>query len=453
MNIDVLVAEIGSTTTLVNAFAGINTDEPRFIGQGQAPTSVLEGDVRIGLEGAVEDLKNRLGLDKIEYGEMLATSSAAGGLRMCVHGLVYDMTVKAAQAAALGAGAIVTMATAGKMSEYDIEDLVASRPNLILLAGGTDYGERETALYNAARIAETRLKAPVIYAGNVQNQRAVMDIFKKAGVSCTVTENVYPKLDKLNIEPARKIIHKVFEEHIIKDQGMEHIRDMVTGSIMPTPGAVMEAVQLIYNEIGDVVAVDIGGATTDVHSVTGGSEEIGILMTSPEPFAKRTVEGDLGLYVNAKNLIERIGESALQNELGIDMEAVMANYLPIPKTEGQFKLTERLCREAGLVALERHAGALRYIYTPSGRKTVAEGKDLTAVKTIIGTGGALTRLPHREQLLRALADCNATGMMLYPKPSKIRLLFDDDYIMASLGVMSKHYPEAALKLMKRSLNI
>ena len=453
MNIDVLVAEIGSTTTLVNAFAGINTDEPRFIGQGQAPTSVLEGDVRIGLEGAVEDLKNRLGLDKIEYGEMLATSSAAGGLRMCVHGLVYDMTVKAAQTAALGAGAIVTMATAGKMSEYDIEDLVASRPNLILLAGGTDYGERETALYNAARIAETRLKAPVIYAGNVQNQRAVMDIFKKAGVSCTVTENVYPKLDKLNIEPARKIIHKVFEEHIIKAPGMEHIRDMVTGSIMPTPGAVMEAVQLIYNEIGDVVAVDIGGATTDVHSVTGGSEEIGILMTSPEPFAKRTVEGDLGLYVNAKNLIERIGESALQNELGIDMEAVMANYLPIPKTEGQFKLTERLCREAGLVALERHAGALRYIYTPSGRKTVAEGKDLTAVKTIIGTGGALTRLPHREQLLRALADCNATGMMLYPKPSKIRLLFDDDYIMASLGVMSKHYPEAALKLMKRSLNI
>lgn len=453
MNIDVLVAEIGSTTTLVNAFAGINTDEPRFIGQAQAPTSVLEGDVRIGLEGAVEDLKNRLGLDKIEYGEMLATSSAAGGLRMCVHGLVYDMTVKAAQAAALGAGAIVTMATAGKMSEYDIEDLVASRPNLILLAGGTDYGERETALYNAARIAETRLKAPVIYAGNVQNQRAVMDIFKKAGVSCTVTENVYPKLDKLNIEPARKIIHKVFEEHIIKAPGMEHIRDMVTGSIMPTPGAVMEAVQLIYNEIGDVVAVDIGGATTDVHSVTGGSEEIGILMTSPEPFAKRTVEGDLGLYVNAKNLIERIGESALQNELGIDMEAVMANYLPIPKTEGQFKLTERLCREAGLVALERHAGALRYIYTPSGRKTVAEGKDLTAVKTIIGTGGALTRLPHREQLLRALADCNATGMMLYPKPSKIRLLFDDDYIMASLGVMSKHYPEAALKLMKRSLNI
>lgn len=452
MKIDVLVAEIGSTTTLINAFNGIKSGEPRFIGQGQAPTSVLEGDVRIGLNGAVNDLAKKLG-ENIEYEEMLATSSAAGGLRMCVHGLVYDMTVKAAEAAALGAGAIVTMATAGKLSNYDIEDLIAARPNLILLAGGTDYGEKETALYNAKRIAESGVKAPIIYAGNVQNRRAVEDIFAKAEMSCTITENVYPKLDKLNIEPARRIIHRVFEEHIIKAPGMEHIRDMVTGSIMPTPGAVMEAVQLIYNEIGDVVAVDIGGATTDVHSVTGGSEEIGILLTSPEPFAKRTVEGDLGLYINAKNLVERIGRAALEAELKIDMDATMANYLPIPETQEQFALTERLCLEAGRAAIERHAGALRYVYTPAGRRTIAEGKDLTAVKTIIGTGGALTRLPHRETLLRSLADMNATGMMLYPKAGKLRTLFDNDYIMASLGVLSKHYGDAALLLLKHSLGI
>ena len=72
MKADVLVAEIGSTTTLINAFCGIRSGEPKFIGQGQAPTSVLEGDVRIGLNGAIEDLKANLGADKIEYGEMLA---------------------------------------------------------------------------------------------------------------------------------------------------------------------------------------------------------------------------------------------------------------------------------------------------------------------------------------------------------------------------------------------
>lgn len=453
MHIDVLVAEIGSTTTLVNAFAGIHGDEPCFVGQGCAPTSVLAGDVRVGLKGATDDLRAKMGWDELTYDEMLATSSAAGGLRMCVHGLVYDMTVRAAQAAALGAGAIIKLATAGKLSDYDIDDIAAVKPNLILLAGGTDYGERETALFNAKAIAESGIHAPVIYAGNVQNRRAVEDIFQKAGIPCSVTENVYPKLDKLNIEPARKIIHAVFEEHIVKAPGMEHIRDMVTGSIIPTPGAVMEASQLLYNDIGDLAVIDIGGATTDVHSVTGGSDEIATLQTSPEPFAKRTVEGDLGLYINAKNVIDMIGEDRLQNELKLDIKAVMADYKPIPETKEQFILTERLCREAGIRAVERHAGALRYLYTPSGRRTIAEGKDLTAVKTIIGTGGALTRLPHRAELLRAIADCNTTGMMLYPKPGDLRLLFDDEYIMASLGVLSKHYPEAALKLLRHSLAI
>ena len=201
------------------------------------------------------------------------------------------------------------------------------------------------------------------------------------------------------------------------------------------------------------MVVDIGGATTDVHSVTNGSDEIASIQTRPEPFAKRTVEGDLGLYVNAKNLVAMLGEEALSRELSLDVPAVMKHYRPIPDTEEQFRLTQRLCREAGVRALTRHAGALRYIYTPSGRKTVAEGKDLTQAKYIVGTGGALTRLPHREALLRALADCNTAKMMLYPREGELSLLFDDDYIMASLGVLSKRYPEAALRLMKHSLGI
>ena len=105
MKIDVLVAEIGSTTTVVNAFNNIKTSDPIFVGQGQAPTSVLEGDVRIGLKGAIDDLAKSIGAEKIEYLEMLATSSAAGGLKMSVHGLVFDMTARAAKEAALGAGA------------------------------------------------------------------------------------------------------------------------------------------------------------------------------------------------------------------------------------------------------------------------------------------------------------------------------------------------------------
>ena len=453
MKIDVLVYEIGSTTTLVNAFNGIDTDSPVFLGQGQAPTSVLEGDVRVGLKAAIDDLAKNLSVGDIEYGIAFATSSAAGGLRMTVHGLVYDMTVKAARAAALGAGAIIKHATAGVMSEYDIEDVRAIGPNLILLAGGTDYGERETAVENAKRIAASGLKVPVIYAGNIQNHHMIAKIFENTGIPLYITENVYPKLDLLNIEPARKIIHKVFEEHIVKAAGMEHVRDMVAGNIIPTPGAVMESAQLLYSELGDLAVIDIGGATTDVHSVTAGSDEIATIQTSPEPFAKRTVEGDLGMYVNAHNVIDMLGRDKLQKELGLDIDAVMKDYKPIPESPEQFKLTQRLCLAAGIASVQRHAGALRYIYTPRGRQTIAEGKDLTKLKYLVATGGALTRLPERRSIMRRIADCNDSGMMLYPKPSVMNLLYDDHYIMASLGVLSKQFPEAALSLMKQSLGI
>ena len=451
MHVNVLVAEIGSTTTIVNAFDGLGSTSPRFVAQGKAPTTVLDGDVRIGLKNAVDDFLSHTGEHTLTYDRMLASGSAAGGLRMTVHGLVRDMTVRAAEAAALGAGAIIVQTTAGKMNEFDLDDLDAARPNLILLAGGTDYGERETAVYNMRAIAGSGRKTPVIYCGNVQNRTIVSRIAEENGIPLSIADNVYPRLDELNVESVRKVIHAMFEKHIVNAPGMEHIRDMVNGSILPTPGSVMLASQLLYDEIGDLAVIDIGGATTDVHSVTDGSPDIVSMMTSPEPKAKRTVEGDLGLYINAHNLVDRLGTDALDKELGIDTDAVMKAYKPIPETETQFRLTERLCLEAGLVALDRHAGKLRHLYTPQGRRTIAEGKDLTAIRWIVGTGGALTRLPHHESILRTIADCNKNRMQLLPTPGTAKVLFDSDYIMASVGVLSKEDPESALRLLKESI--
>ena len=451
MHVNVLVAEIGSTTTIVNAFDGLGSTSPRFVAQGKAPTTVLDGDVRIGLKNAVDDLLSHTGEHTLTYDRMLASGSAAGGLRMTVHGLVRDMTVRAAEAAALGAGAIIVQTTAGKMNEFDLDDLDAARPNLTLLAGGTDYGERETAVYNMRAIAGSGRKTPVIYCGNVQNRTIVSRIAEENGIPLSIADNVYPRLDELNVESVRKVIHAMFEKHIVNAPGMEHIRDMVNGSILPTPGSVMLASQLLYDEIGDLAVIDIGGATTDVHSVTDGSPDIVSMMTSPEPKAKRTVEGDLGLYINAHNLVDRLGTDALDKELDIDTDAVMKAYKPIPETETQFRLTERLCLEAGLVALDRHAGKLRHLYTPQGRRTIAEGKDLTAIRWIVGTGGALTRLPHHESILRTIADCNKSRMQLLPSPGTARILFDNDYIMASVGVLSKEDPESALRLLKESI--
>jgi len=453
MKIDVLVAEIGSTTTVVNGFTNIGTDTPIFVGQGHAPTSVNEGDVRIGLQGAINRLSQNLGVKEIAYGKMLAASSAAGGLRMTVHGLVHDMTVRAGKEAALGAGANIHMTTSGALREIDLEEIEEINPNLILLAGGTDYGERDTAVKNAELLSHLKTKAPVIYCGNIENQKVVRRIFEKTNRKIYITENVYPKLDQLNIEPVRELIHQAFEEHITEAPGMKHVREMVGGTIMPTPGAVMECAKMLYQEIGDVAVVDVGGATTDIHSVTDGSEEIALIQMSPEPQAKRTVEGDLGVYVNARNLAQLIGFQKLEKETNVNVEQVLEEYQPIPITKEQLALTSTLAWHAASMALKRHAGRLYYVYGAGGRRTFAEGKDLTQVRWLIATGGALTRLPGRDGILKRLININESGEMLYPKPHQMKVLEDKHYIMAALGVLCRDYPEDAAVLIKSDLGV
>jgi uncharacterized protein (TIGR01319 family) len=142
------------------------------------------------------------------------------------------MTVRAAKEAALGAGAIIKHVTAGKLRRTDLKRLEDIRPNIILVAGGVDYGERDTALHNFEMIASMGLGIPVIYAGNIENQEEVKLIAEETNTRLYIVENVYPKVDMLNVEPTRKVIQEVFEEHIIHAPGMSTVRDMVKGPII-----------------------------------------------------------------------------------------------------------------------------------------------------------------------------------------------------------------------------
>ena len=135
MQLEIIVAEIGSTTTVVSGFSGLDA-EPCLVGQGQGPTTMEQGAVRLGLNLALADLRRKLGTKKLEWQHIYACSSAAGGLKMTVHGLVYDMTARAAREAALGAGAVLHQVTAGPVSDADLAKTREIAPNIILLAWG-----------------------------------------------------------------------------------------------------------------------------------------------------------------------------------------------------------------------------------------------------------------------------------------------------------------------------
>lgn len=441
---DILVAEIGSTITKLSAFAGIDTGRPAFLGQGIALTSVAEGDVTIGLSRAAEDLSTRRAVRVGALGqdvEFLAVSSAAGGLRMTVHGLTRDMTLRAAREASLGAGAVVVYTTAGAITEADAARIRAHAPKLILLSGGVDYGERDIILGNARMLASIGAGIPVIYAGNAAMADEVTRIFRDAGIEVFVTENVYPSIDELNVGPTRSVIQEVFARHIVTAPGMERVKEMAGGPIMPTPGAVLAAAEILYDRIGDLVAVDVGGATTDVHSVTEGSEKFAAMSVSPEPLSKRTVEGDLGVYINARHVIEE-SHGAIGD---------VGDVTPLPATDAERQRVGLLARWAVDLAIWRHAGAVKVTYGAYGRSEIVEGRDLTKVGYLIGTGGALTRLPGGAEILRTIRRDPHKRKLL--PPADARILIDTDYIMASAGILGRRRPDAAAFLLMTGMGL
>jgi hypothetical protein len=442
--VDALVAEIGSTTTVVSAFDGLapgSTGTPRLVGQGVAPTSVLQGDVGIGVDAARAALEG--GTGPLEPAVTLATSSAAGGLRMTVHGLTAKMTAMAAREAALGAGGVVEFQTAGRLTDSDLRRIDEVEPGLLLLAGGVEDGDSDTVLYNAGRLARLQSRPIVVYGGNSAVRDEASSLLADAGFRVHATSNVYPGIDEIDILPARAVIHDAFQEHIVHAPGMERITRLVTGAVLPTPGAVLIAAEVLAEAVGDLVVVDVGGATTDVHSVTYGSPDMAAIATEPQQHSKRTVEGDLGTYLSARHVAELIAEEH------------RPEMLPpaLPFAPGEIEAAALLARAAAVTAVQRHAGRLVHLYTPKGRQTVATGRDLTACRLIVGTGGALTRLPGGVSILEATRAGTGADHRLLP-PADALCVLDGDYVLACCGALLAHFPpESVLALARASTGL
>lgn len=435
--IDFVTLEVGSTITKANGFVK-NTDHTlEHVAQGFAPTSVNEGNVGIGLLAAIEDLEQSSGYST-DAAEVFANSSAAGGLRVTVHGLTYNMTARAAKEASLGAGAIIKFVTAGELSEFDLEEIEEIKPNMIILAGGVDFGARDIVLSNAIKLASLDLRVPVVYAGNAAIKRPVENIFRKSGIELMMAPNVFPDVDVLNVEPLRKRMQELFSKHIIHAPGMERLESLTDRQIIPTPGAVLRAAELFAEVAGDVLVIDIGGATSDVHSVTDGSTEFADKLTDPEPRAKRTVEGDLGVYVNAANILEMAEEK--------EMLERQSEIKAMPSSDVEREMTRWLCRKAVDAAVRRHAGQISDLFTPSGKKQIVKGKDLSAVKWVVGTGGALTRVEGGREILNSI--CTGPGKYLMP-PKAANILLDSNYLFSAFGTLSQDYPDLVKNTFKK----
>ena len=410
-----LLIDFGSTYTKLRA---IDIEQARVLASGQGPSTVTT-DVTVGLDAALADLERKLGgLPAFKY--RLASSSAAGGLRMVTIGLVRELTAEAARQAALGAGAKVVGTFAYRLTPADDARIAALAPDIILLAGGTDGGNSEVISHNATRIAMSGLACPIVVAGNRDVAQDLVAVLTQHGKSAVLTDNVMPSFGVLNIDPAREAIRQVFIDRIVHAKGIDRAAARFDAVLMPTPAAVMEGARLLadgaggHGGLGDLLVIDIGGATTDVHSVSlGAPSRDGVIQHGlPEPRVKRTVEGDLGMRHNAEAIAEAIGLDAIAERSGRGKEEVAAFLTKIaadveylPQTAEEAALDEALAWAAVRLAVQRHAGTLKIVQTVQGPVMVQTGKDLTAIGTIIGTGGPLAHgLAPATVLLAAVAD-------------------------------------------------
>src|SRR5579871_4889170 len=473
----ILATDCGSTTTKAILIEQQPDGQYRLMVRGEAPTTVEApfDDVTVGVVNAVREVEELSGKTLLgaEGKPMtpaqdaatgvdlyLSTSSAGGGLQMTVAGVVKGLSAESAQRAALGAGAIIIDVIAvddGRKEYQRIERLRQLRPDMILMAGGTDGGTVSHLVVLAEMLfaADPKprlgigLNLPVIYAGN---KNAYADVKSLIGerVSLRQVENLRPTMERENLLPAREAIHELFLEHVMQQApGYGKLSTWTSTGIMSTPNAVGKIMETIAAQRGiNVLGVDIGGATTDVFSVFN-------------TVFNRTVSANLGMSYSICNVLTEakvenikrwlpfaVSEADLRNQL----RNKMIRPTTIPQRLMDLQIEQAVSREALRLAFEHHKSLARGLTGTTLEKNVGnifdqKGTGLTLVNMlsldmIVGSGGVLSHAPRREQAALMMMDA-------YQPEGFTLLTVDSIFKMPQLGILSTVHPEAATQVFER----
>ena len=454
-----MMADIGSTFTKLTV---VDLEREGIVATSQAPTTIE--DITIGFQQAILQAELSAPIAGGDVAFKSVCSSAAGGLRMVTVGLVPELTVEAAKRAALGAGAKVVGSFSHMLTEGDLQSITSLKPDILLLSGGTDGGNERSILHNTGMLAGSTIKVPVVVAGNRAVSTQLASTLRASGREVWLTENVMPEVGVINIGPAQAAIREIFLKRIVVAKGLDKLEQTFAGVSMPTPSAVLEAAVLLAQGVegepgwGDLVVVDVGGATTDVHSVgLGQPTKPGVLLRGlPEPFAKRTVEGDMGIRYNAPTILEIAGEKRLGEAIKEKIPDLVARVTTlsehvdlIPRDDADSRLDIGLARSAVEIAIDRHVGTLQIAFTPFGEMAVQNGKDLTEVGHVIGTGGIFAYSAYAREILEGALFDEQNPLSL--RPRKPSLMVDKEYAMAAMGLLAAEQPAIALRLLKKGM--
>ncbi len=441
-----LLVDVGSTYTKLNL---LDSKKLEILASSQSYTTVST-DVRVGFNKALDSLKKKC---RLGYDIFLGASSASGGLKVVVVGFSKNLTTYACKAASLSSGARILKEYYYELREDNLLEIEKLKPDILLLCGGTNGGNSANIINNAKAIAKRNYKFPVVVCGNERANKEIEEIFEGSNISCQFTENVMPTTNVVNYAPLRQVIADIFIKTITKAKGISSLsKDCQI--FLPTPIAVQRAVSNYARIRGqNIISIDIGGATTDIHSVGKsyfGDENI-ISPEIDEPYEKRTVEGDMGMRYSALALYEAVGDKVFQKFGYTDAKEKCKKRFEntdfIPSSEDEKKFDQTLAYIAAKTSLSRHIGKLKKIPTKTRYIYEQTGKDLRYTKEFIATGGVLLNSNNPKYILNAINDLDES----YLKPKNIKFLLDKNYILSSIGLITQYEPQKAYELLRKNL--
>ena len=242
------------------------------------------------------------------------------------------------------------------------------------------------------------------------------------------------------------------------------MKEFLSGILMPTPAAVLKAAEVLSegtrdeDGIGDLAVIDIGGATTDVHTICEGapSKPSVILRGLEEPVAKRTVEGDLGMRYSALSLYEAAGKRYLRRhqlknlsdiDVGKEFDYRSRHTDFVPTKEEDIAFDEVMAKICVDISMKRHAGTVTQVYSPLGMMYSQEGKDLMELPYLVGTGGVIVNSKNPKDILKAGLFHEEDLESLKPRHPKY--LLDEKYVLSALGLLAMVDDEKALRMLKK----
>ncbi|GAA2472898.1 glutamate mutase L [Terrabacter carboxydivorans] len=429
----ILAVDFGSTYTK----GALIAEDGAVLGTASTPTTGTQGHGDI-LDG-YRALRATLAVP--EDAVVRACSSAGGGLRLAVVGYERTVTAQAGHRVGLSAGAKVVRVAAGELTTAGGAGVRAARPDIILLVGGTDGGNSNVLLHNAARLAKAAIgghgahAVPVVVAGNIEARAEAAAVLAESGRPTLLADNVLPQIGVIAPESARAAIRHAFLRHVIGGKGLS--RDPAFAAMVEaaTPDVVLRGVEVLASVTdGDVLVVDVGGATTDVYScLSPEGEDSGLRKDVVAPlWHARTVEGDLGMRWNAEHVLEAAESEHLLASVP-DPGALKAyaarvherpGSLPVDDVEGALDL--EMARLAALVAVRRHARPAQ---------PTESARPLANVVSLVGSGGVLRHAgaAGRDHVLGAVLADHAGGWKV---PRSARATVDTAYLLFVAGLLA-----------------